>query len=174
MTTITNEYPDLPAAITTLEKLTVTAARRILDLQQNIEINSSGLTIISISTDETADTVSISLTVGCKFIHGKLEVENPFPDAVFTLPEETKLFPFNGTHLVEAYVYLVLYQSSIELLTTKNPSAEAVYCSYSIESNGDVGSKFPAEISVEQNEVPLTITTNSDGSQSSFGKEYLL
>ena len=176
MTTITNAYPDI-SSITILEKATVALARKILDAQQDILINVNNIELITISQSETNDTIAVSVPGSNATLRGKLEggmlkIDNPFPTATFT--SGTGTFPFNGTHLVEAFVYLVLYQSGLELSPAKNTNAEAIYCSVAIETGDEVAAVSPLTLTLSITDAPLTTITNADGSQSSSGKEYLL
>lgn len=172
MATITsNDYLDF-SAITILEELTVAIARKILDFQQNSAINSNGLEVITINSNENADSITIALSVRGRFrSNGSIEVENRFPTGTFT--SGTGTYPFNGTNIFEAYTYLIQYQHSLEIATQTNPNADNQFCGFTIESADTVGESYSLEITVEQSDAPLLVTSLG-GEQTSKGKAYIL
>lgn len=169
--TATEKYSDF-ASITTYEELSIAIARKILDFQQDSTLNQDGLEVITISTNENTDRITISLTARGKFkTDGTVQIENRFPSAVFT--PGTGTYPFNGDNIFEAYFYLINFQHSLEISTATNANAENQFCSFTIDSVDTVGEAWPLSLTVEQIDAPLLVVTNAESSTSK-GKVYLL
>lgn len=169
--TATEKYPDF-ASITTYEELSIAIARKILDFQQNSELNPNALEIITINTNENTDRITISMSARGKLkADGSIQVENRFPSASFTAG--AGVHPFDGDNIFEAYFYLISFQHSLEISTTTNPNAENQFCSFTIDSADTVGEAWPLTLTIEQNDAPLVITGNAESSTSK-GKVYLL
>lgn len=173
MATITNttRYTNF-ASINNYEELSIAVARKILDFQQNAELNPNALEVITINTNENTDRITISMTVNGRFkADGTVAIRNYFPAAEFIPANGT--YPFVGDNILEAYFYLVAYQHSLEINSAKNPNAENQFCAFTIESTDVVGEPWPLSVLVEQNEAPLLITGDSERSISQ-GNIYLL
>jgi hypothetical protein len=169
--TATEKYSDF-ASITTYEELSIAIARKILDFQQDSELNPNALETITINTNENTDSVTISMTARAKFkTDGSIQLENRFPSATFT--PGVGVYPFDGENIFEAYFYLIMFQHSLEISSVTNGNAENQFCSFSIESVDTVGETWPLNITIEQNESPLVIVGNAESS-TSRGKVYLL
>lgn len=166
----TGIYPDFTAE-TTLEELTLSMARQILSYQKSSVTNNNNIDRISITTDEEAETTSVAFeSAEAEWVEGEIVLYDYLTNVTFTTG--TGDYPYNRTHLIDAFFHLVLTQSRYELDRNYNPDIETRFLDYSIGQGEPTSNTKPVIVGCNLTDYPLVITL-ANGSSSSKAKPYL-
>ncbi|MEL7039713.1 MAG: hypothetical protein AAFO04_29525 [Cyanobacteria bacterium J06592_8] len=167
----TGVYPDFTSE-TTLEELTLSMARTILNLQKSSVSNPNTIDKINITLDEEAETVTVEFAdVEAEFQDGNLFLFNYFQGTAFT--QGMGSYPYNRTHLVDAFFHLALTQSKYELNRDHNPDIETRYISFTVGQGEPATNAKPVIVGVTMQDLPLEIEL-SGGTSNSKAKPYLI
>ena len=168
-----SHYPDF-SGITTLEELTLSMARKILEVQKNTTFNINSFDIIDINSNEETSTTTINVT-GLKAkvnTSGELDEDEPFEN-VFDSGDGA--YPFNKTGLLDAFFHVVLYQLGLEKNGETNLSGETnAFVDISITTVDTEYSIYPLSVDITLTDYHLTLIPQLDGGLLSKSKEYLL
>ncbi|MFY7802000.1 MAG: hypothetical protein ACOVQ7_01090 [Limnoraphis robusta] len=163
-------YPNFTSELT-LEELTLSMARSILNYQKSSVTNGNNIDRISITTDEEAETTTVAFEgAEAEWVEGEIVLHNYLTNVTFTAG--TGDYPYNRTNLIDAFFHLVLVQSKYELDRNFNSDIETRFIDYSIGKGEPTSNTKPVIVSANLTDYPLVITL-AGGSSSSKAKPYL-
>lgn len=146
-------------------------ARKILAQQKDLNLNRNKKDYIDISVNEETEQMSIAFTgAEAKISDGVIECVTYFAGDGFRAG--TGSYPYDRTHLVDAFFHCVLYQSKAELYRTTNPSDDIQYIDIGINSAARNATTEQLTVTVNMSNLPVTIEL-VDGYSRSKGKSYL-
>ena len=163
-------YPDFTNELT-LEELTLSMARSILNYQKSSVTNANNIDRISITTDEEAETTTAAFEgAEAEWLEGEIVCFDYLTGITFATG--TGSYPYNRANLIDAFFHLVLVQSRYELDRNFNPDIETRFLDYTIGQGEPTSNTKPVIVSANLTDYPLVITL-SGGSSSSKAKPYL-
>lgn len=166
----TGVYPDFTSELT-LEELTLSMARLILNHQKSSVTNANNIDRISITTDEEAETTSVSFEgAEAEWVDGEIVLYNYLTGITFTAGTGT--YPYNRANLVDAFFHLILTQSKYELNRDYNPDIDTRFVDYSVGKGEPTTNSKPVVVSASLTDYPLVITL-ANGTSVSKAKPYL-
>jgi hypothetical protein len=161
-----SQYPQFPD--TTLESLTLSLARKILEVQKNPSLNLTNDSINTIVEDITKETVTVTLTgLEGNITNGIIEIKNYFN---FDFSDGTGEYPYNRTNLVDAFFHVLAYQQKQELLIAKNPGSK-VCCDFTIDNVTEMNMALQLTINCGLTDYPIMIDNTNN---STSAKPYLI
>lgn len=160
---------------TTVEASLIGDLRRLQSFERNTAKNSGGYNYVnSTSSDDDATfTASITFPVSITINNGVVAIT-----AIDYLGLAGSDFTpgtggtFKATTLQGSIIEKTVYQNSLEKDISKNPTG-VLLINYSV-TNNSLGALGNATFTANYGALPLEITENSDGTQSTKGKAYLL
>ncbi|MCG5058444.1 MAG: hypothetical protein KA714_10695 [Limnoraphis sp. WC205] len=163
-------YPNFTSELT-LEELTLSMARSILNYQKSSVTNGNNIDRISITTDEEAETTTVAFEgAEAEWVDGEIVLVSYLTGITFTAGTGT--YPYNRANLVDAFFHLILTQSKYELNRDYNSDIEARFVDYTITKGEPTSNVKPVVVSCNLTDYPLVITL-ANGSSSSKAKPYL-
>jgi hypothetical protein len=107
-----SQYPQFPD--TTLESLTLSLAKKILEVQKSPSLNLTNDMIIKIDENLTTEVCNVTLTgLQGTIINGTIMVKNYFG---FNFTDGTDVYPFNRSNLVDAFFHVLMYHQKHETM----------------------------------------------------------
>jgi hypothetical protein len=162
-----SQYPQF--SDTTLESLTLSLARKILDIQKNPTLNLTNDAIITIDENITNEIASVTLSdLQGNIVNGIITIKDYF---AYAFTDGVGTYPFNRTNLVDAFFHVLAYQQKQELLIAKNPGSK-MCCDFDISNVTEMNMSLQLVINCSLTDYPITVT-NGDTSTTS-AKPYLL
>ncbi|CAD5984841.1 hypothetical protein PCC9214_05345 [Planktothrix tepida] len=114
-----SQYPQF--ADTSLESLTLSLARKTLEIQKNPALNLTNDTIIDIKEDLTKEVTTVTLKdLQATIDNGTFLIKNYFN---YDFTDGTGIYPFNRTSLVDALIHVLMFQQKQELIIAQNPGS---------------------------------------------------
>jgi len=168
-----SHYPDF-SGITTLEELTLSMARKILETQKSTVNNPSAFDLIDINCNEETSKINIEINGlrGKVDDNGVIKIEEVFREVNFQ--EGTGSYPFNRNELLDAFFHLALFHMIQEKNTGINQDAEVnQYIDISVGTSSLALSSYPLDINISIADYPAILTPQSTGGSLCKAKIYL-
>jgi hypothetical protein len=162
-------YPDFPTEAS-LEELTLSMARKILENQKDMSLNPNNNDYISLSLDEEEEVATVDFEgAECELIDGILVAKNYFSGATFA--EGTGSYPYDRTELVDAFMHCALHQNAMEISRAANFNQDIKYVNVSIVQ-GEWGVGQSLRISINLTNIPIVVELH-EGYSRTKSKPYL-
>lgn len=150
-------YPQF-STVTTLEELTLQLCRKVLEVQNNPDLNTTNERVITITENITEEIATIELTdLQGTIQDGTISVKDYFN---FDFTPGTGVYPYDRETLLDALFHVLAYQHKQELVIAKNPGSK-MCCDFSIESVTEMSTSQQLLISCSLTDYPITINGNS-------------
>lgn len=174
MNITTPHYPQF--SDTTLEGLTLSLARKILEIQKDSTLNVTNDMIILITEDLNSETTEVTLTdIQANIVDGVITTKNyfnyDFTDGVGVYPYGVGVYPFNRVNIVDAFIHLLIFQQKQELSIAKNPGS-LMCCNLSISNVSEMNMAQQLTINASLTDYPITVTNGN--SLTTAAKSYLI
>lgn len=151
-----NQYPQF--SDTTLESLTLSLARKILEIQKDNTLNQTNDSIIDIQEDLTKEVTTVKLTdLQAVIIDGVIVVKNYFN---FAFTDGIGSYPFDRTNLVDAFFHLLMYQQKQELIIAKNPGS-LTCCEFDIANVSEMNMAQQLTVNCSLTDYPISVINGS-------------
>jgi hypothetical protein len=161
-----SQYPQF--SDTTLESLTLSLAKKILEVQKSPSLNLTNDTIITITENLTDEVCNVTLTgLQGVIVDGVITVKNYF---AFNFTDGIGDYPFDRTNLVDAFFHVLMYHQKHELMIAKNPGSKQCL-DYDLTNVTEMNQTQPLIINCSLTDYPINVN-NSNSSTSA--KQYLI
>jgi hypothetical protein len=161
-----SQYPQF--SDTTLESLTLSLAKKILEVQKSPSLNLTNDTIITITENLTDEVCNVTLTgLQGVIVDGVITVKNYFS---FNFTDGIGDYPFDRTNLVDAFFHVLMYHQKHELMIAKNPGSKQCL-DYDLTNVTEMNQTQPLIINCSLTDYPINVN-NSNSSTSA--KQYLI
>jgi hypothetical protein len=161
-----SQYPQF--SDTTLESLTLSLAKKILEVQKSPSLNLTNDTIITITENLTDEVCNVTLTeLQGQIVDGVITVKNYF---AFNFTDGIGDYPFDRTNLVDAFFHILMYHQKHELMIAKNPGSKQCL-DYDLTNVTEMNQTQPLIINCSLTDYPINVN-NSNSSTSA--KPYLI
>lgn len=159
-------YPQF--ADTTLESLTLSLAKKILEVQKSPSLNATNDMIITITENLTDEVCNVTLTgLQGTIVDGVITVKNYFG---FNFTDGIGDYPFDRTNLVDAFYHVLMYHQKYELMIASN-SGSKMCIDYDLTNVTEMNQMQPLIINCSLTDYPINVD-NSNSSTSA--KPYLI
>jgi hypothetical protein len=160
-----SQYPQF--SDTTLESLTLSLAKKILEVQKSPSLNLTNDTIITITENLTDEVCNVTLTgLQGVIVDGVITVKNYF---AFNFTDGIGDYPYDRTNLVDAFFHVLMYHQKHELMIAKNPGSKQCL-DYDLTNVTEMNQTQPLIINCSLTDYPINVN-NSNSSTSA--KQYL-
>ena len=160
-----SQYPQF--SDTTLESLTLSLAKKILEVQKSPSLNLTNDTIITITENLTDEVCNVTLTgLQGVIVDGVITVKNYF---AFNFTDGIGDYPYDRTNLVDAFFHILMYHQKHELMIAKNPGSKQCL-DYDLTNVTEMNQTQPLIINCSLTDYPINVN-NSNSSTSA--KQYL-
>jgi hypothetical protein len=161
-----SQYPQF--SDTTLESLTLSLAKKILEVQKSPSLNLTNDTIITITENLTDEVCNVTLTgLQGVIVDGVITVKNYF---AFNFTDGIGDYPYDRTNLVDAFFHILMYHQKHELMIAKNPGSKQCL-DYDLTNVTEMNQTQPLIINCSLTDYPINVN-NSNSSTSA--KQYLI
>ena len=161
-----SQYPQF--SDTTLESLTLSLAKKILEVQKSPSLNLTNDTIITITENLTDEVCNVTLTgLQGVIVDGVITVKNYF---AFDFTDGIGDYPYDRTNLVDAFFHVLMYHQKHELMIAKNPGSKQCL-DYDLTNVTEMNQTQPLIINCSLTDYPINVN-NSNSSTSA--KNYLI
>jgi hypothetical protein len=161
-----SQYPQF--SDTTLESLTLSLAKKILEVQKSPSLNLTNDTIITITENLTDEVCNVTLTgLQGVIVDGVITVKNYFG---FNFTDGIGDYPYDRTNLVDAFFHVLMYHQKHELMIAKNPGSKQCL-DYDLTNVTEMNQTQPLIINCSLTDYPINVN-NSNSSTSA--KPYLI
>ena len=161
-----SQYPQF--ADTTLESLTLSLAKKILEVQKSPSLNATNDMIITINENLTDEVCNVTLTgLQGTIVDGVITVKNYFG---FNFTDGIGDYPFDRTNLVDAFYHVLMYHQKYELMIASN-SGSKMCIDYDLTNVTEMNQMQPLIINCSLTDYPINVD-NSNSSTSA--KPYLI
>lgn len=161
-----SQYPQFPD--TTLESLTLSLAKKILEVQKSPSLNLTNDMIIKIDEDLTTEVCNVTLTgLQGTIVNGVIIVKNYFG---FNFTDGIGSYPFDRTNLVDSFFHVLMYHQKHELMIANNPGSKQCV-DYDLTNVTEMNQTQPLIINCSLTDYPINVN-NSNSSTSA--KPYLI
>jgi hypothetical protein len=161
-----SQYPQF--SDTTLESLTLSLAKKILEVQKSPSLNLTNDTIITITENLTDEVCNVTLTgLQGVIVDGVITVKNYFG---FNFTDGIGDYPYDRTNLVDAFFHVLMYHQKHELMIAKNPGSKQCL-DYDLTNVTEMNQTQPLIINCSLTDYPINVN-NSNSSTSA--KNYLI
>ncbi len=161
-----SQYPQF--SDTTLESLTLSLAKKILEVQKSPSLNLTNDTIITITENLTDEVCNVTLTgLQGVIVDGVITVKNYF---AFNFTDGIGEYPYDRTNLVDAFFHVLMYHQKHELMIAKNPGSKQCL-DYDLTNVTEMNQTQPLIINCSLTDYPINVN-NSNSSTSA--KNYLI
>jgi hypothetical protein len=161
-----SQYPQF--SDTTLESLTLSLAKKILEVQKSPSLNLTNDTIITITENLTDEVCNVTLTgLQGVIVDGVITVKNYF---AFNFTDGIGDYPYDRTNLVDAFFHVLMYHQKHELMIAKNPGSKQCL-DYDLTNVTEMNQTQPLIINCSLTDYPINVN-NSNSSTSA--KQYLI
>lgn len=161
-----SQYPQF--SDTTLESLTLSLAKKILEVQKSPSLNLTNDTIITITENLTDEVCNVTLTgLQGVIVDGVITVKNYFG---FNFTDGIGDYPYDRTNLVDAFFHVLMYHQKHELMIAKNPGSKQCL-DYDLTNVTEMNQTQPLIINCSLTDYPINVN-NSNSSTSA--KQYLI
>jgi hypothetical protein len=161
-----SQYPQF--SDTTLESLTLSLAKKILEVQKSPSLNLTNDTIITITENLTDEVCNVTLTeLQGQIVDGVITVKNYFG---FNFTDGIGDYPYDRTNLVDAFFHVLMYHQKHELMIAKNPGSKQCL-DYDLTNVTEMNQTQPLIINCSLTDYPINVN-NSNSSTSA--KQYLI
>lgn len=163
-----------------VEAGTVHLVRLLQSLEADTTRNPSGINniISSTSDDDRTFTATINIPINVNMTNDSTSYQLAAIDYLTTPSGADPHYvagsggTFKATTIQGALIQHIIYQKNLELDANKNPTGVS-YVSYQISNVATLGNGN-ATFAAQLTNLPLLVTNNSDGTQITSGKTYLL
>jgi len=154
---------------TTLEGLTLSLARKILEIQIDSTLNTTNDMIILITEDLNSETTEVTLTdIQANIVDGVMTTKNYFN---YDFTDGVGVYPFNRVSIVDAFIHLLIFQQKQELSIAKNPGG-LMCCNFSISNVSEMNMAQQLTINASLTDYPITVTNGNN--LTTAAKSYLI
>jgi hypothetical protein len=161
-----SQYPQF--SDTTLESLTLSLAKKILEVQKSPSLNLTNDTIITITENLTDEVCNVTLTgLQGVIVDGVITVKNYF---AFNFTDGIGDYPYDRTNLVDAFFHVLMYHQKHELMIAKNPGSKQCL-DYDLTNVTEMNQTQPLIINCSLTDYPINVNNLNS---STSAKPYLI
>jgi hypothetical protein len=161
-----SQYPQF--SDTTLESLTLSLAKKILEVQKSPSLNLTNDTIITITENLTDEVCNVTLTgLQGVIVDGVITVKNYF---AFNFTDGIGEYPYDRTNLVDAFFHVLMYHQKHELMIAKNPGSKQCL-DYDLTNVTEMNQTQPLIINCSLTDYPINVNNLNS---STSAKQYLI
>lgn len=161
-----SQYPQF--ADTTLESLTLSLAKKILEVQKSPSLNATNDMIIAIIENLTDEICNVTLTgLQGTIVDGVITVKNYF---AYDFTDGIGDYPFDRVNLVDAFFHVLMYHQKYELMIASNPGSKQCL-DYDLTNVTEMNQTQPLIINCSLTDYPISVNNLNS---STSAKPYLV